>query len=390
MPGTPAAALNPSGVAIRVEGPATSFSTPFVAGIAALTWAANTALSAGQVEGCLSSTSTVDPQGGNHRVVNASAAVSCALGNPAQFAPAIMITSPTSGTATSLGLNTARAVAVDVEDGTLNAIGWAVNGVAQGGTSTSGGSFLYDLTVPGAITLRATVADSMGASASATALLSIPPAPPILRIVNPERDGHQFPFGLPVIFQVQQLDAGLSPPACSSFQWAGWDSTNAPMFSNRPGCLIEVAALGLGTSKVTASLTKFGLTGTDTRTATVVDDGKLHVSINSPTRPDQLGTDSNPLWGLDVLPGTTAVAFGSLVVPALRNVATYQWTVGPRGALHTAIPGATLPGLLWTRNVNVPNCGHTDIVIGLLVTDVDANPAYDEMTIRLEATCSPP
>ncbi|MBL8348557.1 MAG: S8 family serine peptidase [Rubrivivax sp.] len=58
----------------------TSVSTPFVAGIAALVWAANPSLSPGQVESILIETANPSPDAQVRRVVNAAAAVRRALG----------------------------------------------------------------------------------------------------------------------------------------------------------------------------------------------------------------------------------------------------------------------------------------------------------------------
>ncbi|HWA71130.1 MAG TPA: DNRLRE domain-containing protein [Polyangiaceae bacterium] len=378
--------LSPTG-AIHGLSPATSFSSPFVAGVAALTWAADTTKSAGQVESCLSSTSTVATAGGNHRVVNAARAVSCALGSPANFAPAVQITTPADGIEAGLGINSARALAIDVEDGTLNSIGWSLNGTSAG-SSASGQTLAYGISAPGIQTLTASVSDSSGAPGSATVKVSVTPAPPILRIVNPATDGQPFQLGFPITFLVEQTDYKVSPPACSSFKWDGWNSANAPIFNGWSGCLLEyeTSVFGLGTSRVTASLTAFGLTGTATRTATVVDDGKLHVRIFSPTRPDNVGTITNPRYGLEIQT-TNGIAFASKIVPTDRTV-TYRWSYGPRGGPQTVVPNNDSPYLFWGP-AGGNSCRDSYLDFWLVVTDTDGNQADDVYPVKVHNPCTP-
>jgi hypothetical protein len=94
----------------------TSFSSPFAAGVAALVWAANPALTAGAVADILTRTARV---GGGRvsRSIDARAAVTAALGDAPPF---VRIVAPADGTSvsrTTAGLRL-RADAEDLEDGT--------------------------------------------------------------------------------------------------------------------------------------------------------------------------------------------------------------------------------------------------------------------------------
>jgi serine protease len=382
-PGTPDDPLTPSGVAIQTLEPATSYATPFVAGIAALTWAADTTKTAGDVENCLSSTSTVSTAGGNHRVVNASKAVSCALGNPTNFPPAVQIVSPNNGDAAGIGINTASAIAVDFENGVLNSIAWSLNGTPVGSTA-SGGGLVYGISMPGAQTLTATASDQSGASTTATVTLSVTPAPPVLRIVNPASDGQTFQLGFPVPFVVEKV--GGLPPACSSFLWDAWNSGGTPLFTGQTGCAIGVDNIGLGTGRATASLTQFGLTGSATRTATIVDDGKMHVKIINPLPVDQLGTATAPLWGLSI-PSNVSQIFQGRVVNAVGGV-TYRWTVSRRGRAPTVIPGGGNTVFYGPYGATTP-CADVPLEIEVLATDANFNQARDTFPLMIGRSCVP-
>jgi len=74
----------------------TSLSSPFVAGIAALTWAARTSQGPGDVEACLSAARSGGPDG---RFVDAFFAAACGLGSPPNLAPLVEITNPAEETA---------------------------------------------------------------------------------------------------------------------------------------------------------------------------------------------------------------------------------------------------------------------------------------------------
>lgn len=382
----PDKATSPPGTAIVTNGPATSWATPFVAGIAALTWAANTDKSAGDVEDCLSSTGTLETSGGDHLIVNAAKAVACAQGNPANYSPGIVITTPADGGSTAPGPLSATAFAFDLEDGILHNIVWKVNGVGAG-TSDSGMSHALALS-PGVATIEASVIDTFSAGASAQVTMAVTPSPPILKIIDPPANMLTFNFGLPVSFVVVQTDA-VAQPSCSSFMWSGYDPLNTQIFSNRPGCQIDVSSFGVGTDRVVVTLNQNGLVGATSRTVNMVDDGKLHVRITSPARVDNLGDLVTPILGLDVGPPTKSVAFGASVVPAGGTV-TYDWFATPPDGGPELIPGSGTSAVIWTPTLPSGNCVKKTYTIGVRATDSDGNVDYDSMLVKFRGPCIQP
>jgi subtilisin family serine protease len=160
----------------------TSYSSPYVAGVAALVWAANPSLDASQVWDFLRKEAHTSRNVLVNRIVNARGAVASALGGSTP--PYVRITSPEEGATFSRG---SQAIPLNAEvddlEGDIESIVWSSNrdgAVAEGAfTSTN------DLSV-GTHELTVTVTDSTDLSIAQTVTISVKNDPPEVEIISPE------------------------------------------------------------------------------------------------------------------------------------------------------------------------------------------------------------
>ena len=156
----------------------TSFATPYVAGVAALIWAANPALSADQVARLLldnahtgSSDSTV------RRWVNALGSVLAALGTDTP--PFVRIVSPADGSLLLGGTDLVlRAEAEDLEG--VVGVSWRING-----TPVGSGLVLTTRVGFGPATIEAEARDSAGNASTHSINVELVNRPPVVNIVAP-------------------------------------------------------------------------------------------------------------------------------------------------------------------------------------------------------------
>ncbi len=111
----------------------TSYSSPFVAGVAALVWAANKNLSANEVEGCLLSSAydndDIRPnKRGSQKRINALGAVKCALNKSGITYPIVKILSPSTGSVFNEGGKIKlKVIAINNEGKKVNNISFSSN-----------------------------------------------------------------------------------------------------------------------------------------------------------------------------------------------------------------------------------------------------------------------
>ncbi len=174
----------------------TSFSSPFVAGVAALVWAANPSLSASGVRDILVRTAHSSPDSQVRRYVDAYAAVAEAL--PA----AIGISSPQNGATVHGGLGISLEAYVwdaGLGDATVT---WtdSVNGSIGSGRVTT-----YDGLSYGAHTITARARFGSGATVQDSVSITVVNDPPTVTITSPT-GGSSFYQGQPVLLAATSVD----------------------------------------------------------------------------------------------------------------------------------------------------------------------------------------
>jgi len=274
----------------------TSFSSPYAAGVAALIWAANPSLSAGQVEGILRDTahSSVDDRVKHY--VNAQAAVKQALGS---LAPALEFRVPLTGSSVQVGVSgNVQVRAVDFEDGNaccFVTVRSSVEGLL--GSAASGGSTAnipFRFTTLGARTLTASATDSSGKAGTAQITITVVNTPPTVSITAPT-DGTNVFRGTALTLRGTSFDPNETDAAlpCSSLRW----STDHAADGSATGCTASLTFSSNGTRILT-------LTGTDSQGATAQAGLKVNVidpplnlppvvHITSPANNAFVGPDDN-------------------------------------------------------------------------------------------------
>ncbi len=289
----------------------TSFSSPFVAGVAALIWAANPSLGAGEVEDILMETAHTSPDGKVKRYVNALAAVQRALGN---VPPSVSVTN--AGGDVPLGRELSfNADVFDFEDAfPCCTVSWT-SGVD--GPLGSGRSITHTFTTPGSRTLTITATDSVGASSSTTLTLNAINFAPILTLSSPSSGTNVFRTAS-IVLRGRATDRNEANEqlACSNLTWTS-SIANDPF--PKTGCNVEVVFSSNGPRTLTLTARDSqGAMDAESVSITVVDPPTNlppNVLVTSPEDRALVGTN-DPL----TLSGTAADPEGS-------SPLTYQWTV---------------------------------------------------------------
>ena len=227
----------------------TSFSSPYVAGVAALVWAANPSLSAQAVWDFLEKEAHTSSNVWVNRVVNARGAVAGALGG--NTSPYVRITNPQEGATFSKGAQ-AVPLAAEVDDleGDIESIVWTSNrdgAVAEGAfTSTN------DLSV-GTHELTVTVTDATDLSVAETVTISVKNDPPEVEIVAPD-NGSTFYESQLISLQATSYDMNeLGPLPEDGILWY-LDDGERP-FATGHATTLAASTLDLGNHTITVECT---------------------------------------------------------------------------------------------------------------------------------------
>jgi serine protease len=247
----------------------TSFSSPFVAGIAALVWAADPGLSASQVENILMETAHTSRDSTVNRVVHAFGAVHRALGD---IPPGVRIVSPAGGAIFTQGAELASFSARfdDYEDGTTGTIHWTSSIDGPLGTGT-----WYDnrwLTI-GTHVITASATDSGGNTSSDSVNVTIVGATPVVTItsISPASP----------IYQSQSISlhgysydpSSLAPLSDADVSWTV-DGSGTPFNGGNMGHLAAISGgvLSIGTHTVVFTGTNGSNTASDSTTISIIAD----------------------------------------------------------------------------------------------------------------------
>jgi serine protease len=310
----------------------TSFSSPYVAGVAALVWAANPALTADQVENILYSTAMFsgDPTVNINRVVFADAAVRAALGG--NVSPIVTITAPTDGSQIEFGgFNSIalKAIANDFEDG-MNCckLTWTSSNF-QDNVFANGTPVSISLGSPGPRKITVTAKDSGGAKGSASINLIGVDMPPSVKITKPT-PGEIIYHNVSRIFSGGGSDpdepGGQLP--CVDLTW----TSNQPGDQKLTGCNPDFKFTTLGSRTLTLTGTDpQGKSGQTTVAITVVDppaSGPPLVTITQPIDDSVFWPSENaPIAGIAVGKGPFSYAWKMHIqggyVPVNIKEATY-------------------------------------------------------------------
>ena len=287
----------------------TSFASPYVAGVAALIWAANPLLSADAVARILiDNAHTGSPDPTVPRWVNALGSVLAALGTDTP--PFIQITEPADGASLLGGQNLLlRADAEDLEGAVT--VSWRVNG------SPAGSGLFTSITAPfGTTTIQAEAVDSAGNRSTDSITVNFTNSAPVVDIVSPTA-GDDRCADLDIALVATITDANGTPPATSGTWFV--DGTR-----RGTGTRLNLAAgtLAVGTHTARFVHVDREFTVDDTVTFSVRDCTLDSVRILSPLDGQRFSIN----------PRGAAVSFDSTWTPA---AGAWEWEIIPE---DTGVP----------------------------------------------------
>jgi hypothetical protein len=347
----------------------TSFSSPFVAGVAALVWAADPSLGAGDVEDILLTTAHVNDHFQVGRRVNAFAAVRAALGN---VPPYVELDVDGVGVTVPFGVPTYLSVTVqDVED-PLPCCGVAWTSDVDGALG-DGWQLEHTFASLGARTVTATATDPDGASTAVSILVEVVNFPPQVTLTAPEPFAEVFQTATVVLrataTDVNQPGGAL---ACSGLTW----TSSVPGDADFPavGCEVPVAFASNGNRTLT-------VTATDPQGASDVATVQISVVDPPPDLPPNVvvttsAASSNPPLDQPI------TLMGDATDPEDAGPLTYEWTY-QLGVLAPVVIGdqATIQ---WTPNQSIAfnQAGLYTVQVRLNVTDQGGNVGTDFVTFE--------
>lgn len=364
------------------QGNGTSYASPFAAGVAALVWAGDPSLSAGQVEDILIDTAhdgSSDPK--VRRWVDALAAVHEAVGNAP---PAVAITAPVDASRRDLNVPIVlSASAEDYEDGRgCCTFTWASD---LDGDLGSGGTISYTFLFTGTRRLTVTARDSGGALSSASVVIEIfnsAPVPVIDRPLPGEAIYRGVPFRL--LGSARDRNEPGQNLACDGLVWrSSLASDPLPL----AGCEVTVTCSTTGSRTLT-------LTGTDPQG--VMGSATVTVEVlEPPTNLPPAVLVTSPASGIFVGPDNPLSLTGVAVDPEGASPLTYRWTVTypfdpASGTGPTTVEIGSEPSVDWipSDTIPVPDCEiDMRVRLRLEATDPGGATGSDFVVVRVTRIC---
>lgn len=357
-----------SNFATRVSG--TSFSSPYVAGVAALVWAANPLLTADQVESILYSSAGVsfDLSVNTNRIVLADLAVMSALGD---MPPKVSITTPSNNAQVGYGgLNTVtfKASAVDFEDGAKCCkLTWTSS---VDGPLGSGPTVNFEFPTPGLRKITVEATDIHSNKTSASIFVNATNSPPTVKILKPS-PGASVIQNVVTIFSGQGSDpneVGFTLP-CANLTW----TTDVPGDQQLTGCQPAFKFTTVGPRTIR-------LVGKDSQGQ---PSSPATVNINVvPTGPGPYVTITSPLDNSLFAPGAASGLSFSLT--GATGFYSYQWKVKqgpievPIKVYPPKIPGT--PPYWIPSDYLAPACGTSSGTLGIYI---NGNAASDHVQVSV-------
>lgn len=341
----------------------TSYSSPYVAGVAALIWAANPNLTGDQVHNLLfTHAGKNSPDKLVYRYVHAASAVHAALGN---VPPAIKIVKPTLGQQAGVGgLNMTKfeAAVDDYDDGAACCdVTWTstVDGVMGKGVNLD-----FTFSKPGVRVITATAKDSDGATATDTLILKAVGDPPQVMIVKPT-SGQTIYKGFDYVFNGDSIDYNepLLKLPCNSMKWT---SSNPADPFPKIGCNPTVNFPTTGARTIT-------LTGTDSDG--LKDTASVTIAVtNPPANSPPIVTILNPKDNGYFDHSETVLLIGKADDPDNQGPITYEWKIKYGNTVKTIFQGSAGDAQsflkTWKPSNDVPSdCGGWPVRLYLYATD---------------------
>ena len=347
----------------------TSFSSPFVAGVAALVWAANPSLGAGDVEDILLTTAHVNDHPQVGRRVNAFAAVRAALGN---VPPYIDFDGDAVGVTVPFGVPTYLGVTVqDVEDPfPCCTVVWTSD---VDGQLSTGWQLEHTFASLGTRTVTATATDPDGATAAVSMVVEVVNFPPQVTITAPETFTDVFRTAT-VVLRATATDVNQPGGvlACTSLTWTSSVPGDAAFPAT--GCEVPVAFASNGNRTLT-------VTATDPQGASDVASVQITVVDPPPDLPPNVQVTS-PADG-SAPPVNEALTLSATASdPEDAGPLAYRWTV-QLGA-EAEIEVGTTASVQWTPNqtYDFDQEGTWTVVVRLRATDQGGNVGTDFVTLE--------
>ncbi len=355
---------SPTNTAQALNG--TSFSSPFVAGVAALIWAANPNLGAGSVEDILLNTAHVNSDSRVKLHVNALAAVLAVLGN---VPPSIQVFGG------DVPLNVSFTLNADVDDFEDTfpccTVTWSSD---LDGALGSGRSIQHTFTTLGNRTLTITATDSSGAATTVKVIVNVVNPVPEATITKPLAS-EQALRTVPFLLRGRATDAnepGGEVP-CRQLTWTSSVPSDPFPLS---GCEVEVTFSSNGSRTLTLTATDAqGVSDTATTNLTVVD---------PPQNLPPTVRVTSPANNAKVFNGERLTLSSTATDPENATPLTYEWTVSLEGATPIVVGNA--PSVQWTPSdsFDFSNEGNYVFQVRLNVTDPQGNKGTDFITFKMD------